>query len=78
MTTPYERARAIRKTEMFLKDLLNSSNYQGVPEEMREIARGLLRHYPGLNDLQVIEESWTNPIMPCPLSTKDSVLGNLK
>ena len=45
---PDERYRAVIWTEMFLKDLCDSSKTPRVPKDIREQARRLLRHYPTL------------------------------
>jgi hypothetical protein len=46
MTTPYERTRAVLDTKWFLEALQHPSESPGVPEQVREQARRLLRHYP--------------------------------
>ena len=43
MTLPYERTRAIVKTEEFLREL---SRHTGLPQDIRSYAKSLLRHYP--------------------------------
>ncbi|WP_314018331.1 BPSL0761 family protein [Stutzerimonas degradans] len=43
MTLPYERTRAIVKTEEFLREL---SRDAGLPQDIRSYAKSLLRHYP--------------------------------
>ncbi|KAA0945283.1 hypothetical protein FQ186_28765 [Pseudomonas sp. ANT_H14] len=43
MTLPYERTRAIVKTEDFLREL---SRDGGLPQDIRSYAKSLLRHYP--------------------------------
>lgn len=43
MTLPYERTRAIVKTEEFLREL---SRDEDLPQEIRSSAKSLLRHYP--------------------------------
>ncbi|WP_408605235.1 BPSL0761 family protein [Aromatoleum toluclasticum] len=44
MTMPDERTRAVLRTEQFLRALLDSTKCAGVPEDIREQARTLLRH----------------------------------
>ena len=51
MTLPDERYRAVIWTELFLKDLLDSSKTPRVPKSVREEARRLLRHYPSTWDM---------------------------
>lgn len=46
MTIPAERTRALVYAHVFLKDLLNPGVTPGVPKDVRETARWLLRHYP--------------------------------
>ncbi|EPQ8820816.1 BPSL0761 family protein [Pseudomonas aeruginosa] len=43
MTLPYERTRAIVKTEEFLRELSRDAN---LPQDIRSYAKSLLRHYP--------------------------------
>lgn len=47
MTLPDERYRAVRYTEQFLCDLLDSKKTPRVPRDIRLRARSLLKHYPG-------------------------------
>jgi len=44
MTLPNERARSIVQTRKFLVDL--AFNLKRIPKEVRETAKGCLRHYP--------------------------------
>lgn len=46
MTTPYERARAVLKTRVFLQELCSEQDTPDVPESVQREARALLRHYP--------------------------------
>ncbi len=78
MTIPFERARAIRQTEQFLKELLDSTKTPRVPKNIRDQARHLLRHYPSLSDLAMIESGWNNKMFECPITTEDSLMGKLK
>jgi len=56
VTVPMERTNAVLNTEQFLLDLLRPSVTPRVPKEIRERARGLLRHYPSSFDMDVISE----------------------
>lgn len=56
MTLPDERYRAIRQTENFLKDLLDSKKTPRVPRVIRQRAHGLLRHYPSEYHLHRLAE----------------------
>lgn len=51
MTTPDERTRAVLKTREFLSDLTSHTRTPDVPEEIREHAIALLRHYPYASDM---------------------------
>ena len=46
MTLPYKRKHAIKNTERFLLDLSNPRITPRIPKEIRDRARGLLKHYP--------------------------------
>ena len=46
MTIPVERKHAVKNTEQFLKDLMDPKKTPRVPGEIRNRARGLLKHYP--------------------------------
>jgi hypothetical protein len=46
MTTPYERARAVLQTRVFLQELCSEQATPDVPESVQQEARALLRHFP--------------------------------
>ena len=46
MTVPDERTRAAVYAGAFLRDLLNPKVTPGVPDDVRDTAKWLLRHYP--------------------------------
>ena len=46
MTLPYERKHAVKNTKRFLLDLSNPRITPRIPKEIRDRARGLLKHYP--------------------------------
>ena len=48
LTLPDERYRSIIQADRLLKDLLDSSKTPRVPREIRDRARGVLRHWPDL------------------------------
>lgn len=56
MTLPCERTRAVMYTRKFLVDLMHR---KGIPKDVREQARSLLRHYPMDIDMELIGN---NPI----------------
>ena len=47
MTLPCERYNAIKRTEEFLKDLMDPKKTPRVPKDIRRRAYSCLRHYPG-------------------------------
>jgi hypothetical protein len=47
MTLPCERYNAVKRTEEFLKDLMDPKKTPRVPKKVREQAYYCLRHYPG-------------------------------
>ncbi|MBL0719732.1 hypothetical protein JI742_07505 [Piscinibacter sp. Jin2] len=57
MTTPYERTRALLETRQFLDELTSSESTPGVPDEIRCLARQLLRHYPGVRELDLAHKA---------------------
>ena len=46
MTLPYERKAAVKNVQRFLLDLSNPRITPRVPKDIRDRARGLLKHYP--------------------------------
>jgi len=54
MTLPNERYNAIKRTEEFLKDLMDPKKTPRVPKEIRHQAYYCLRHYPGGYNLDVL------------------------
>ena len=79
MTVPFERARAVRQTQKFLIELSYSESTPDVPERIRKQAVALLRHYPTLSDIKLVESGWKEDnIIECPFATKDDLFGELK
>lgn len=79
MTLPFERARAVRHTEQFLKDLVSPSKTPRVPKYIRDQAYSLLRHYPTLSDLETVQQCWKDDIISePPFMTDDPFFGKLK
>lgn len=60
MTIPEERTRAILATREFLYALTNSGQTPGVPDNIRERAITLLRHYPDKSDMRLAGEACPN------------------
>jgi hypothetical protein len=56
MTMPDERYRAVLYAEEFLRALSDSNITKRVPKELRQRARGILRHYPNTWDMQQAAE----------------------
>ena len=54
MTLPIERYNAIKRTEEFLKELMDPKKTPRVPKRIRREAYYCLRHYPGGYNLDVI------------------------
>jgi hypothetical protein len=59
MTLPIERKNAVKNVERFLLDLSNPRITPRIPKDIRDRARGLLRHYP--TDLQVYRSLGIEP-----------------
>lgn len=57
MTIPFERKRAVVKTEQFLLDLINPQKTPRVPRQIRQQALYLLRHYPSKYDMDRVAET---------------------
>lgn len=54
---PDERFRAVLYAEEFLRALSDSSITKRIPKEIRQRARGILRHYPSTWDMQQAAEA---------------------
>ena len=54
---PDERFRAVLYAEEFLRALSDSNITKRVPKEIRQRARGILRHYPNTWDMQQVAEA---------------------
>jgi len=58
MTLPDERYRSIqRAADLLLRIAAHPKQTPGVPKRIREEARSILRHYPGVNDLTELERN---------------------
>lgn len=76
MTVPYERTRAIIQTETFLIEL---SKDKSIPNEKRQEARRLLRHYPSRKEVLLageIEEVLTSGTIFNPMLSSDEEAAN--
>jgi len=56
MTLPDERFRAVLYAEEFLRAISDPNITKRVPKEIRQRARGILRHYPSTWDMQQAAE----------------------
>jgi hypothetical protein len=67
MTTPIERTKAVLETRDFL-ELLSTAGKVDIPGLVQSVAKGLLRHYPLSNDLDisasVLPTVWAHPSTP--------------
>jgi hypothetical protein len=54
MTMPTERTRAVMQTKAFLLELQNTTKSPGFPENVRQEAHRLLRHYPDAGHLDSV------------------------
>lgn len=66
MTIPFERTRALIETKSFLQELQDPKLTLRVPAAVREIARKLLRHYPGLADVELAHKALPDVYGPVP------------
>lgn len=57
MTLNYERRNAVLNTAEFLVKLCDPKQTPRVPLEVRNQARALLRHYPGVYDMDIAGET---------------------
>lgn len=79
MTIPFERTRALVQTKMFLEAMLSPKETPRVPRWMRGKAKSLLRHYPGLGEIEQAHKALPEVFGPVPpfsrLSGTAEVLG---
>ncbi len=66
MTIPYERTRAILETRRFLRELVNPADTPRIPMRFREMARLLLRHYPGYAEIELSHKALPHLWGPVP------------
>ena len=57
MTLPDERYRALKQGKKLLEELCDPGRTPRVPSLIRDRARGVLRHYPGDNELEHIADN---------------------
>ena len=56
MTLPYERVNAVNNTRIFLYALIDPKKTPKVPKQVREVASGLIKHYPTALDMEMVTE----------------------
>ena len=56
MTLPYERENAVNNTRELLYLLTDPKKTPKVPKQIREVASGLLKHYPTSLDMKMVTE----------------------
>lgn len=66
MTTPYERTRSMIETKAYLQELIDPTATPRVPKALREIARKLLRHYPGYAEIELAHKCLPHLYGPVP------------
>jgi hypothetical protein len=67
VTIPCERTRALVYTKEFLEALLDAKATPRVPRRIRAQAKHLLRHYPGLSEIEFAHKgapNWFGPVAP--------------
>lgn len=66
MTVAFERTRALVQTKEFLEAMLDPKATPRVPRWMRGRAKALLRHYPGLAEIEVVHKALPDEFGPVP------------
>lgn len=57
MTIPFERTRALVQTKQFLEAMLDPKQTPRTPKWMRGKAKSLLKHYPGLAEIELAHQA---------------------
>jgi hypothetical protein len=66
MTTPFERTRALVQSKEFLAAMLDPKQTPKVPRWMRGKAKALLKHYPGLCEIEMAHKALPEEFGPVP------------
>jgi len=66
MTVPFERTRALVLTKEFLEAMLDPKQTPRTPRSMRGKAKALLRHYPGLCEIERVHKALPDEYGPVP------------
>jgi hypothetical protein len=69
MTVPFERTRALLQAKQFLKAMLDPKQTPKTPRWMRGKALALLRHYPGMWELELVNKALPDEFGPVPPSS---------
>jgi hypothetical protein len=75
MTIPFERTRALVQTKEFLEAMLDPKQTPRVPRWMRGKAKALLRHYPGLCEIEMAHKALPEEFGPVPPFSRLSCTG---
>jgi hypothetical protein len=66
MTIPFERTRALIGAKEFLEAMLDPKQTPRTPRWMRGRAKALLRHYPGLCEIEMAHKALPDEFGPVP------------
>jgi hypothetical protein len=66
MTIPFERTRALVQTKEYLEAMLDPKQTPRVPRWMRGRAKSLLRHFPGLAEIERSHKALPDEFGPVP------------
>lgn len=66
MTVPFERTRALIQTKEFLEAMMDPRRTPRTPKWMRGKAKSLLRHYPGLAEIEAAHKALPDEFGPVP------------
>ena len=66
MNVPFERARALVQTKQFLEAMLDPKQTPRTPRRMRGQAKALVKHYPGLFEIEMAHKALPSEFNPLP------------
>ncbi|WP_405048390.1 BPSL0761 family protein [Rhodoferax sp.] len=66
MTVPFERTRALNSAKEFLEAMLDPKQTPRTPRWMRGKAKAILRHYPGLCEIEMAHKALPEVFGPVP------------
>jgi hypothetical protein len=73
MTMPNERTRALLFAYELLKDLQYPAKTPDVPDDVRDRARHVLRHYPDQSVIELIAHQETHGVLIQPMLDEETV-----